>query len=55
MIDETCEDRNYDCCELMPPRESPCSPTEYNEWYDAHVNAYHAAILVIGPIVIKEG
>ncbi len=33
---ETCEDRDYTCCEAMPPPANP-NPDEYQAWYDAHV------------------
>lgn len=38
---ETCEDREYACCDLTPP---PAEPTEvsYVAWYDAHVAAFKA-------------
>jgi len=35
-----CEDRNYECCEAMPPKPFAASE-QYAEWYDAHVLAYN--------------
>lgn len=37
--DDTCEDRDYVCCDAFPPPEQPTN-AEYAEWYDAHVAMY---------------
>ena len=36
---ETCEDREYRCCEAYPPPPNP-TPEEYNRWYDRHVQQW---------------
>lgn len=36
---ESCEDREYRCCELNPPPEGG-SEAEHWAWYEAHVAAY---------------
>lgn len=38
----TCEDRDYECCDLTPPIP-PCgemTAAEYGSWYDEHVSAW---------------
>jgi hypothetical protein len=41
---ETCEDRDYRCCELTPMPASATEMTgeEYNAWYDRHLAAWRA-------------
>jgi hypothetical protein len=38
VIYETCFDRDYECCDLTPPPDG----LRYDEWYDAHVEAWKA-------------
>ena len=35
---ETCFDRDYECCDLTSPPDG----LRYDEWYDAHVEAWRA-------------
>lgn len=46
----TCEDRDYRCCEMVPPVvglsdgevTADLTAVEYDEWYDRHVAAWEA-------------
>lgn len=38
---ETCEERGYRCCELMPPGTG-LTNEQYLSWYDRHVANYYA-------------
>jgi hypothetical protein len=33
---ETCEDRGWVCCDMMPPEDGE----DYRAWYDRHVESY---------------